>query len=230
MGQDCHGCHRVKPYQSPIREVTETAHWSIPSRVKSILPSLLFILTFAASDITALDYERDIMPIFEKKCGECHSRAKETSKGGLILDDPDHLFARFEKNSLVVPGDWDASYLFITLYRPEDDDDAMPPKGKGERLTAGEVTLVQKWITEGAPIKGERGAKGEMPEGADTAMEKPVKTPPAPREWVNREGKAITATLMGIEGDVAVLRLANGKIYRYPVENLSDESRAALQP
>ena len=42
--------------------------------------------------------------------------------------------------------------------------------------------------------------------------------------------KAITATLMGVEGGVAVLRLADGKIYRYPVGNLSDESRAALQP
>lgn len=213
-----------------MREVTDGSCSLISVAVKPILPSLLFLLTFAAADLAALDYERDIMPIFEKKCGECHSRASDTSKGGLILDDPDHLFARFEKNSLVVPGDWDASYLFITLYRPEGDDDAMPPKGKGERLTEEEVTLVQKWITEGAPIKGERGAKGEMPEAADSSMEKPDKATPEPREWTNREGKAITATLMGVEDDVAVLRLADGKIYRYPVGNLSDESRAALKP
>jgi hypothetical protein len=69
-----------------------------------------------------------------------------------------------------------------------------------------------------------------MPEAADSSMEKPDKATPEPREWTNREGKAITATLMGVEGDVAVLRLADGKIYRYPVGNLSDESRAALKP
>jgi len=178
----------------------------------------------------ALDYERDIMPIFEKKCADCHSRASGESKGGLILDDPQHLLGRLEKNSLVVPGDWDASYLFITLYRPADDEEAMPPKGKGERLTPEEVTLVQKWITEGAPILGERGAKGEMPEVAES-MEKgkgALSEPPSPKSWTNREGKSIIATLLKVEGDVAVLRLANGTVHRYPVANLSDESRAAL--
>ena len=119
---------------------------------------LFFLLADQAA--TALDYEKDIMPIFEKKCGECHSRASGKTKGGLALDYPAHFHARFEKNSLVVPGDWDASYLFITLYRPEGDDDAMPPKGEGERLTPEEVALVQEWITEGAPINGERGARG----------------------------------------------------------------------
>ncbi len=180
--------------------------------------------------VVALDYERDIMPIFEKKCADCHSRGSGESKGGLILDDPEHLLGRLEKNSLVVPGDWDASYLFITLYRPEDDEEAMPPKGKGERLTPEEVALVQKWITEGAPILGERGAKGKMPEAAE-AMEKEtgeLPEAPSPKAWTNREGKRIIATLLKVEGEVAVLRLANGAVHRYPIANLSDESRTAL--
>jgi pyruvate/2-oxoglutarate dehydrogenase complex dihydrolipoamide acyltransferase (E2) component len=91
-------------------------------------------------------------------------------------------------------------------------------------------TIAELPITEGAPIKGERGAKGERPEAVDSSMGKPDKATPNPREWTNREGKAITATLMGVEGDVAVLRLESGKIYRYPIANLSDESRAALVP
>ena len=196
--------------------------------MKPVILSLLLLIAVDGS--LALDYERDIMPIFEKKCGDCHSRASGTTKGGLILDDPGHLFARFEKNSLVVPGDWDASYLFITLYRPEGHEDAMPPKGKGERLTEAEVTLVQEWITEGAPIKGERGAKSEMPAGAGTGTMKPVVATPKPREWKNREGKSITATLIGVEGEVALLRMSNGTVYRYPIASLSDESRAALAP
>jgi mono/diheme cytochrome c family protein len=185
------------------------------------------LLPFTAA---ARDYERDIMPIFEKKCADCHSRASGESKGGLILDDPQHLLGRLEKNSLVVPGDWDASYLFITLYRPADDEDAMPPKGKGERLTPEEVTLVQKWITEGAPILGERGARGEMPEAAESMKKEKgaLPEPSSPKSWTNREGKSIIATLLKVEGDVAVLRLANGTVHRYPIANLSDESRAAL--
>ncbi len=185
----------------------------------------LILLPLFPPAVSALDYERDIMPIFAKKCADCHSRASGESKGGLILDDPRHLLGRLGKNNLVVPGDWDASYLFITLYRPERDEDAMPPKGKGERLTPEEVTLVQRWITEGAPILGERGPRGTMPEETAT---KPAS--PQPREWTNREGASIVATLLRVENGLAYLRMANGTVHRYPVENLSDESRAALAP
>ncbi len=195
--------------------------------MKVFLQLFPWILPLAAA---ALDYERDIMPIFEKKCADCHSRASGESKGGLILDDPKHLLGRLGKNSLVVPGDWDASYLFITLYRPADAEEAMPPRGKGERLTPEEVSLVQRWITEGAPILGERGARGAPIEAAD-AMEKEkelLPEPSSPSSWTNREGKRLIATLLRVEGDVVVLRLANGTVHRYPIVHLSDESRAAL--
>ena len=192
--------------------------------------ALILFITVLGTCCSALDYEDDIMPIFAKKCGDCHSRASGESKGGLILDDPTHFHARFEENSLVVPGDWDASYLFITLYRPEGDDEAMPPKGKGERLTEEEVALVQQWITEGAPVKGKRGARGEMEEEKKPAPAMTLTPAEGPYEWTNKEGKSITATLIRVEGDVAILRMANGTVYRYPVANLSDESRAALQP
>ncbi len=52
--------------------------------------------------------------------------------------------------------------------------------------------------------------------------------PTQPREWINTEGKSITATLIRVEGDVALLKMANGQVYRYPVANLSEESKAAL--
>lgn len=187
---------------------------------------LLLLSLLAVGPLAALDYEKDIMPIFAAKCADCHSRASGQSKGGLILDDPEHLLGRLGKNNLVVPGDWDASYLFITLYRPADHEDAMPPKGKGERLTEEEVTLVQQWITEGAPLLGKRGAKGTMP-GAEKAD--PLPLVPGPREWTNREGKTIMATMVKVEGDTVYLRLANGSIHRYPIAQLSDESRAALE-
>lgn len=195
--------------------------------MKLVLPIFCLALN---TGISALDYEKDIMPIFEKKCGDCHSRASGESKGGLILDDPAHFHARFEENSLVVPGDWDASYLFITLYRPEGDEDAMPPKGKGERLTEEEVALVQQWITEGAPVNGKRGSRGEMTEKEEPAPAAGMAPVQGPREWTNREGKSITATLVRVEGDIALLRTANGTVYRYPIASLSDESRAALVP
>ena len=77
----------------------------------------------------ALDYKRDIMPIFESKCFECHSAAEKV-KGGLRLDDPQHFYKRFAKNSVVIPGDWDGSYLFVAVSRAPGSKDGMPPKSK----------------------------------------------------------------------------------------------------
>ena len=203
--------------------------------------ALIFVAFALSSIASAVDYEKDIMPIFIEKCADCHSQKSEKVKGGLRLDDPAALHRRFDKNSLVVPGDWDASYLFITVFRPEDDEDAMPPKGKGERLNVDEVKLVMDWITEGAPINGERGDRGEeikleesmfahLPKGAAKEPDKPTPPPQVEREWTNRAGKTIVATLVRVEGDVALLRAKNGTVYRYPINQLSDASQAQLKP
>ncbi|MDF1741577.1 MAG: hypothetical protein P1U86_20610 [Verrucomicrobiales bacterium] len=188
------------------------------------------VLQVVALNAFALDYEDDIMPVLVKKCADCHSNESGKAKGGFKVDDPKHLLGRLSKNNLVVPGDWDASYLFITLYRPEGHEDAMPPEGKGERLTEKEVKLVQDWITEGAPILGERGEKGDMP--ASTEPEKKEETmaeSPKPENWTNQAGKTIVATLLKVDGDVALLRMANGKVYKVPVASLSAESQAKLK-
>lgn len=177
----------------------------------------------------ALDYKRDIMPIFVEKCSDCHSKDSEKVKAGLRFDDPDSFQKRMPKNDTVLPGDWDASLLFITITRPHDSKDAMPPKGKGDPLNKEEIRTVQKWITEGAPINGDRGKRGKMPE--EDAQDSPDLPRAMPKEqaWKNKEGKTIIATLLKVEKDVAVLRLRGGRIYRYPIANLSEESRAMLK-
>lgn len=189
----------------------------------------LALVASSAQLVRALDYKRDIMPIFVEKCSDCHSTDAEKVKAGLRFDDPDHFQKRMPKNDTVLPGDWDASLLFITITRPQDSDDAMPPKGKGDSLTKEEIRTVQKWITEGAPINGDRGKRGKMPEG--DVMDSPDLPRALPKEqaWKNKAGKTIMATLLKVEDDVAVLRLRGGRIYRYPISNLSEESQAMLK-
>lgn len=197
--------------------------------------SLLITATILfGSGISALDYEKDLMPFLSEKCGECHSKDGK-AKGGLKLDDPKHFFGRFDKNSIVVPGDWDASMLFITLFRPPDHKDAMPPKGKGERLTPEETRMVQQWIADGAPIVGKTGEKGPMPKEGDLGYingekkpepEKPK--PPVEQDWTNTEGRTIRATLLRVEGGNALLKLKNGQVYKYPISKLSAESKDML--
>jgi len=201
----------------------------VPLGIALLLPS--------GSAFSDLEYETDIMPIFVEKCGDCHSADAKKVKGGLRLDDPAHFHKRFAKNSVVVPGDWDASYLFITLFRPPDHDDAMPPEGKGERLTEDEVKLVQRWIAEGAAINGERGPTGPMPESDEemfadlggNPLETSARAKPQVTEWKNVDGVTIRAALLKVEGDHVFLRATNGSVYRYPIAKLSDESQARLQ-
>ena len=61
---------------------------------------------------------------------------------------------------------------------------------------------------------------------SSTPREKPV---PVEKEWTNREGQKIVATLLGVEGDLAILRMKNGTVHRYPIAKLSDASQAEIK-
>jgi hypothetical protein len=201
-------------------------------QVGQLTTHLLLSLALAGltvQSVGALDYKRDVMPILVGKCSDCHSKDAEKVKAGLRFDDPASFQKRMPKNDTVIPGDWDASLLFISITRPHDSDDAMPPKGKGESLTKEEIRTVQLWITEGAPINGERGKRGEMPEeDAQDSVDLP-RAVGKEQVWTNKEGQKITATLLEVQQDIAVLRLRGGRIYRYPIANLSEQSQAILK-
>ena len=47
--------------------------------------------------------------------------------------------------------------------------------------------------------------------------------------WTNKSGKKIEATLLEVKGDQAVLKMANGKTYNYPIANLDAESQKRVR-
>jgi cytochrome c5 len=199
------------------------------------------LLLLAALPAAALDYERDVMPIFAGKCYDCHSAEASKVKGGLRLDDPAHFRKRFSKGDVVVPGNWDSSYLFVVVTRSQDHKEAMPPKGKGEPLTPDEIMTVANWIHEGARVDGERGEKGSPDDKpadfirfrdgqmvTEQFAADPASAPKesVPADWTNREGKTIRAAFLRTEGPNVILRLEDGREVSYPLDKLSDESRA----
>lgn len=203
-------------------------------------------LVLLATQCFALDYKRDILPIFENKCFDCHSAESKKLKGGLRLDDEEHFFKRFAKNDVVIPGDWDASYLFVTLVLPKEDDGAMPPEGKGDRLTEEEIRTVAQWIHEGAKIGREKGDKGSdemepakilrfhngrlLRDGEEPPTEEMAKeeTQPEWEDWTNAEGKKITAKYGKLENGKVSFELEGGKKVEYPLEKLSEESQQRI--
>ena len=190
----------------------------------------------------ALDYKRDVMPIFKAKCYDCHSEEGDKIKGGLRLDDEEHFLKRFSKNEVVVPGDWDASYLFVTLVRPQHEKGAMPPKNKGERLTEEEIMTVAQWIHEGAKIDGKRGKKGpdkwdpkkllKFKDGRIVTEQfgpAPVVVEPAWQKWTNAKGIEIIARFHGLSKGKVSFELKSGKKVAYPLEQLSRESQSKVK-
>lgn len=101
-----------------------------------------------ASEKKGVTYEKDIKPIFEKSCLECHGPEKQ--KGRVRLDSLEAAL-KSGKGKAVVPGKSAESLLVISVARvAEDPDHNMPPEGKGEPLTKEQVGLIRAWIDQGA--------------------------------------------------------------------------------
>ncbi len=99
------------------------------------------------SDKKGLTFEKDILPIFEKACVDCHGAEKK--KGGLRLHTlKDTLVGGYEENTVVV-GQSAKSSLVWSVARL-DEDLAMPPEDKGDPLTPEQVGLIRAWIDQGA--------------------------------------------------------------------------------
>jgi uncharacterized membrane protein len=125
-----------------------------------------------------IDFQKQVLPIFEKKCSECHSspstdaggKAKKP-KGGVIVDTKDGILAS-KKGKFVVAKKPDESKLVDVITQPADSDDRMPPKNKKEALPKDEVETLKKWVEQGAEFgtwTGKKDAKpGDKPKPGDT--------------------------------------------------------------
>ena len=112
-----------------------------------------------------------VQSILSSKCYECHN-SKEKPKGGLVLD----TIAGLRSSGSVVPGKPDSSELLIRMELPLNDDDVMPPKKTGDKMSAAELTTVRNWILGGAPYGNVGG--GELVAkviSAEDVMRKGVK-------------------------------------------------------
>lgn len=94
-----------------------------------------------------VDFARDIRPILEARCVECHGAQK--AKGDLRLDAPGPGGVLPPS---IVASDPGASELIRRVELPADDLDVMP--AKGDPLSVQQVALLRAWIAEGARWDG----------------------------------------------------------------------------
>lgn len=104
------------------------------------------LLIAAQATATPIDFVREVRPIFERHCYECHGETKR--KGGLRLDVKAAAMKGGDNHGPnIIPGKAVESSL-IHLVTSSDDDEVMPPKG--DRLPAEQIATLTRWINEGA--------------------------------------------------------------------------------
>ncbi|MBN8248496.1 MAG: DUF1553 domain-containing protein, partial [Verrucomicrobia bacterium] len=121
---------------------------SLPRPVARCLGGLLLLGTATAAPV---DFNRDIRPILSDHCYACHGPDEKKRKGDLRLDRKEDAFRALNSGAhALIPGDVQRSTL-VTRIRTSDPDDLMPPAETGKPLSEAQRTLLERWVSEGAP-------------------------------------------------------------------------------
>ncbi len=107
----------------------------------------------AAFGAERIDFNTQIRPLLSNRCAACHGPDAETREAGLRVDTFDGATSDLGGYAAIVPGAPDKSELMRRI-TTNDEDDLMPPKGKGSRFNSDEVALLRQWIEQGAEYQG----------------------------------------------------------------------------
>lgn len=112
-------------------------------------PSVTAVAAPPVGDEAAIArFSRDILPVLERSCLECHGPAK--SKGRLRLDVRSAALAGGKGGTpAIVPGNPEASEMIRRLRLPRADDRAMPPDD-ADALPPDQIARLEQWIRDGA--------------------------------------------------------------------------------
>jgi len=99
------------------------------------------------------DWNWDVRPILSQNCFSCHGQGLQ--KAGLRLDIQKAAYDPIpddKKKRAIVPGNPGKSELYKRI-TSTDPDHKMPPKETHKALSARDVTVIERWITQGAAYK-----------------------------------------------------------------------------
>ena len=99
-----------------------------------------------------ISYNFDIRPILSDKCLACHGPDANKREAGLRLDMAESAYRALKEHPsahALVPGKPEVSEVFLRITSP-DTSVMMPPPTSNLKLSAREITLIEKWIKQGA--------------------------------------------------------------------------------
>lgn len=168
--------------------------------------TLLMLLLFNSALIAAepfpqkIDFTKDIRPILSTACFHCHGPDAENREADLRLDTEKGAFALLDGGKhAFVAGKPNRSKAF-ELITSQDKDELMPPADSGKKITAEQITLIQRWIEQGAkwgqhwaftppvrpPVPQLSAANDKAPNGPAAQVKNPIDNFVFDR--LNREG------------------------------------------
>ncbi|MFO1095422.1 MAG: DUF1549 domain-containing protein, partial [Planctomycetaceae bacterium] len=116
-------------------------------RLPTLITTAIVLATAVAradEPASPVDFARDVQPIFANHCLDCHGQ--KAREAGLRLDRHTAALAGGDSGVVIVPGKPDDSLLI--KYVSGDGETVMPPDSEG--LVDDEVTILRRWIAEGA--------------------------------------------------------------------------------
>ncbi|MFO1451484.1 MAG: ankyrin repeat domain-containing protein [Opitutaceae bacterium] len=105
-----------------------------------------------ATPSVAVDFGRDIQPIFKRSCAECHGEKK--TRGGFSLASRDLLLKGGASGEPAISPGYAEESTLIHYVAGQFEDLEMPPLDRRDSyppLTAAEIELLRVWIESGAP-------------------------------------------------------------------------------
>ena len=104
-----------------------------------------------AEEVGRVNFDRDIKPLLSDRCFSCHGPDQQTREAELDLGNHELVFSHetADGTPLITPGKADGSELFRRIVS-EDDDLRMPPVDADRQLSSDQITLLRRWINQGA--------------------------------------------------------------------------------
>jgi mono/diheme cytochrome c family protein len=102
----------------------------------------------AAAEEAAVDFVRDVRPIFAAHCYECHG--PELQESNFRLDQKAAALGVGDRGEAPIVAGSAGDSPLVRFVSGADPDLRMPPEGEGEPLSADEVATLRRWIDQGA--------------------------------------------------------------------------------
>jgi hypothetical protein len=150
-------------------------------QMRSLICAAAIVLAFALpsngeeAKSSPINFARDVRPILARHCFACHGPDESQRKAKLRLDTRDGAFSQREDSTPFKPKDLANSEASARIVSNEVEYQ-MPPGGPAKRLSADEITVIRRWIEEGAQWQShwsfEKPLKASLPMVADKTWAK----------------------------------------------------------